>query len=592
MTHATLRADQIRSLAGVHAALKEQLHFPAWYGGSLDALHDLLSAAPDTAITIDAALAGVLGGDYGRLLRVLRRSAEENPHLTITIHEREDITMTLEQARENLDTLQKKLSAYGHAAALLSYDGSTAAPKGTAANRAQTMSVLGEELYRLSTGQETVELLEFLDAQQEQLSEKERRMVCLLLKDIRQKQKIPMDEYVAMERLMAEADSIWREAKEKNDFAAFEPTLEKIFATYRKVAGYCAPEKDPYDYWLDQFEEGLDRARCDAFFATLRQHIVPLLARVQAKPQLPDDILHGDFPLDKQQELSTWLMKTIGLDLEHCSLTTTEHPFTTSLGSHFDERITTHYHRDNFALSLFSVVHEGGHALYDTGSDSSLAYTVLDCGVSMGIHESQSRFYENLLGRSHAFCQLLFPKLAELFPEQMAGYTAEDLYKAVNRAEPSLIRTEADELTYCLHIMVRYELEKRVMAGELAVHDLPGEWNRLYKEYLGIDVPDDARGVLQDTHWAIGAIGYFPSYALGSAYGAQFMRKLRESVDVDACIAAGDFGPVNAWNREHLWQYGSTYEPMKLFEKATGERFDPTVFTGYLEKKYTELYGL
>ncbi len=500
--------------------------------------------------------------------------------------------MTLEEARQKLDALQKKMSAYNHATALLYYDGCTAAPKGTAENRAQTMAVLGRESYELATGPDTAALLEFLDEHREKLTERERRMVFLLLKDIREMQKIPLEEYVALQRLMVEADAIWHEAKERSDFARFEPVLEKVFAMFKKIAGYCAPEKAPYDYWLDKYEEGITMESCDAFFAALRDRIVPLLHRVQAAPQLDSSMLRGHFPEEKQAVLSQKLMELIGLDLDHVALATTEHPFTTSFGSHLDERITTHYYEEDFSYSMFSVIHEGGHALYDTGSDDDLAWTVLDGGVSMGIHESQSRFYENLLGRSRAFCEYLFPVLEEIFPEDMAGHTAEEFYKAVNRAEPSLIRTEADELTYCLHVMIRYELEKRVFAGELAVHDLPGEWNRMYKEYLGIDVPDDKRGVLQDSHWAGGNIGYFPSYALGSAYGAQFLRRMRKDVDVDGCLRRGDFGPINAWLREHIWRHGGTYRPADLFRMAAGEDFDPTVFTDYLEEKFTSLYGL
>ena len=206
-------------------------------------------------------------------------------------------------------------------------------------------------------------------------------------------------------------------------------------------------------------------------------------------------------------------METVGLDLGHVGLTVTEHPFTTSLGSHFDERITTHYQRGDLLASFYSVVHESGHALYDTGSASDLAYTVLDGGAAMSIHESQSRFYENIIGRSLAFCRLVFPKIAGLFPEQTRGKGPEDLYLAANRVAPSLIRTDADELTYCLHVMVRYELEKRMFDGEITASDLPSEWDRLYREYLGIEVPDDRRGVLQDMHWSGGLIGYFPSYS-------------------------------------------------------------------------------
>ena len=500
--------------------------------------------------------------------------------------------MDLQDAKNRLMTLQKKNAAYEHALDLLFYDGATTAPKKTAENREQTIGILSEEIYEIATGAETVSLLEYLDAHRDELDQKEKRMVELLIKNIREMQKIPMDEYIAYQQLLVESDAVWHEAKEKSDFAMFEPLLEKIVASMKKIAAYCAPEKEPYDYWLNEFEEGMDRERCDAFFETLRAHIVPLIRKVQEKEQLSCQMLLADVPDYKQEKLAYRLMEIIGLDLGHVGLGTTEHPFTASMGSHLDERITTHYRRDNLASSMYSVIHEGGHALYDTGSDRSLAFTVLDCGVSMGVHESQSRFYENILGRNRAFCRYLFPILEELFPEQMEGYDAEDLYKAVNRAEPSLIRTESDELTYCLHVMIRYELEKRVMAGELAVHDLPGEWNRLYKGYLGVDVPDDKRGVLQDSHWSGGMIGYFPTYALGNAYGAQFLRKMKETVDVDADLEKGDFSRINEWNRSRIWQYGSLYKPAVLFEMVTGEEFDPTVYTTYLEEKYCDLYGI
>ena len=500
--------------------------------------------------------------------------------------------MTLDEARARLDALQKKLSAYDHALGLLSYDGDTAAPKGTAANRAQTMGVLEEEYYRLSTGAETVELLEYLDGEKAALCETEQRAVFLLRKDIRRLQNIPAAEYVAHKKMLVEAQDVWHTAKVTSDWPLFRPYMERIVADAKRFAAYCAPEKDAYDYWLGEFEEGLDRAQCESFFAVLREKIVPLLHRVQARPQLDRSILEGHFPAADQARLARRLMDLIGLDPAHVGLAETEHPFTTSLGSHLDERITTHYYEDDFSCSMYSVIHEGGHALYDTGSVPSLAYTPMDGGSSMGLHESQSRFYENLLGRSRAFCEYIFPVLGEYFPAQMAGRTPEELYRAVCRAEPSLIRTEADELTYALHVMVRYELEKRLMDGSLPVAELPEAWNALYREYLGIEVPDDRRGVLQDSHWSGGAIGYFPSYALGSAYGAQLLRRMRETVDVDALLRAGNFGPINDWLRERIWQFGGLYPPAVILKRAAGEAFDPTVFTDYLEQKYTELYGL
>lgn len=499
---------------------------------------------------------------------------------------------TLDSAKLELMEKQRKMAAYEHALALMQYDGATTAPKETADNRAVSMSILSEEIYRLGTAKETVELLEYLDAHRDELDEKQRRMVYLLLKDIREMQKIPMEEYVAFQGLLVKADDVWHKAKETNDFELFRPYLEQIFDTTRRFAGYVEPDKDPYDHCLSQYEEGMTQSTLDAFFGTLRRELVPLLKQVAGTAQVDDGIRFGDFPANRQEQLAYWLMETIGLDLGHVGLSTTEHPFTTSLGSHFDERITTHYHRDDFVCSLYSVIHEGGHALYDTGSASDLAYTVLDGGTSMGIHESQSRFYENILGRSKAFCRYLFPKLCELFPDQMKGRTADELFHAVNKAEPSLIRTEADEVTYSLHVMIRYELEKKVMAGKLAVRELPEAWNRLYKEYLGLDVPDDRQGVLQDSHWSGGLIGYFPSYALGNAYGAQFLQKMKETVDVDACLEKGDFKPINDWNREQIWQYGSLYTPAQLLERVLGAPFDPAVYPAYLKQKVHDVYGV
>ena len=500
--------------------------------------------------------------------------------------------MELQQARKDLIKLQHRLAAYDHGIGSIHYDGETTAPKGTAKNRAQSLGILNEEKYKISTGEDTIRLLEYLDENKESLDEREKRMVYLLLKGIRKMQSIPLDEYVAYQRLLVEAEAVWEKAKHENDFESYRPYLEKIVEATKKFAGYCDPGKDPYDYWLNEYEDGLDMKTCDEFFSSLREHLIPLIQRISEKPQVDDSCLAGDFQNDKQEELALYLMDLMGLDMEHVGLSTTEHPFTTSLGSHLDERITTHYQRDNFASSLFSVVHEGGHALYDTGSDDDLAYTVLDGGVSMGIHESQSRFYENLIGRSRSFIEYIFPKLEELFPETLSQYTAEDVYKAVNKVEPSLIRTEADEATYCLHVMIRYELEKALLHDELEVKDLPEAWAAKYKEYLGVDVPNDTRGVLQDSHWSFGAIGYFPSYALGNAYGAQFMERMRESVDVDACLAEGNFEPINQWNRENLWKHGALYSPKELFERIIGAPFSIEPYVNYLEKKFGEIYNL
>ena len=291
--------------------------------------------------------------------------------------------MDLNKARQDLKVLQEKMAAYSHAMGLINYDGETTAPKGTAENRAKTLGILNREMYTFSTSRDTLELLEFLEENQESLDLKEKREVHLILKELRRISKIPMEEYVEYQRLLVVAQDVWERCKHANDFETYRPYLEKIFETTKKFAEYCAPEQDPYDYWLNEYEEGINMEFCDNFFATLREHIVPLLKRIEAKPQVDNSCLKGEFSDDKQEELAKYLMDLLKLDPEHVGLSTTEHPFTTSLGSHLDERITTNYQCDNFASSMFSVIHEGGHALYDTGSAEELAYTVLDGGVSM-----------------------------------------------------------------------------------------------------------------------------------------------------------------------------------------------------------------
>ena len=500
--------------------------------------------------------------------------------------------MDTKTAIEKFYALQSKLSAYEHAMSIIYYDGATTAPRATAPNRGHALAILSEEAYKLSTGEEMMSLLEYLNAHKDELCEKDARSVYLASKDLEEMKKIPMEEYIAYQELMVEADDVWHRAKEESNFELFRPVLEKIFETTRRFAAYCAPEKEPYNYCLGKFEDGLTMDKCDEFFSALKSKIVPLIKKIGEAKQVDDSCIKGDFDDATQQSFSYELMKLMGIDLDRCGLGTTEHPFTTSIGSHHDVRITTNYDNTNIASSMFSVIHEGGHALYDMNSADEYAYTNLDGGVSMGIHESQSRFYENLLGRSYDFVTCLFPKMKECFPGKFDNYTAMDVYKAINLVTPSLIRTEADEVTYCLHVMIRYELEKRVVGGMLEVKDLPAEWNRLYKEYLGVDVPDDKHGVLQDSHWSGGGIGYFPSYALGSAYGAHLLHKMKESVDVEKCLREGDFAPINEWNCENIWKYGRLKNPGDLLREALGEEFDPTYYTNYLEEKYSKIYGL
>ena len=496
---------------------------------------------------------------------------------------------TLSQALERLDALQRRQAAYEHAMGVLYYDGATAAPAGSAANRGETMAILSEASYQLGTSPDSIELIDFLYAHNDELTQKQKRVVELMRRGLQELRSIPQDEYAAAAKLMAESTAAWHEAKPKSDFSIFAPYLEKVLETKKRFARYVKPEMDPYDYYLDSFEPGLTREKCDAFFAALRARVVPLLKRVQAAPQVDASFLSGDFPLEKQRRLSDELMEILRIDRNRCAIGETEHPFTTNF-TRQDVRVTTHYYPDNAVSSMYSVIHEGGHALYELHTSDEDLYNGLGGGVSMGVHESQSRFYENLIGRG--FVAFLAPRLRALFPRQLGGASDEALYRAVNRCEASLVRTEADELTYSLHVMVRYELEKKLFAGELSVAEIPAEWNRLYREYLGVEPSCDREGCLQDSHWSDGSFGYFPSYALGSAYGAQLLAKMRETVDVNACEKTGDLQPVNDWLCEHIWQYGRLYKPGELLERVFGAPFDPKYYLDYLEAKFTEIYSL
>ena len=497
----------------------------------------------------------------------------------------------IQEALAKFDELEATSAAYYHAMGALSLDAATAAPLGAAEGRGRTMAVLSNVVYGLAASAETRELLQYLTDNADQLDPVHRRQVELRKKGCDQLVRIPQEEYVAYNVLLDKAEGIWRVAKQENDFAAFAPTLEEIVAYNRKFAGYYDSTKQPYDALLHEYEEGLTMETLDTFFSTLREVIVPLVKAISEKPQPDTSFLDQSFPVESQRKFAKYLMQVIGLSENACSITESEHPFTLGFNNR-DVRITTHYHEYNPTFAMCSTIHEGGHALYEMGVEDAYNHTCLAGGASMGIHESQSRFYENIIGRSLEFIELIFPKMQEVFPQQLKDVTAFDLYRAVNKAEPSLIRTESDELTYAMHIMIRYEVEKQLISGTLAVRDVPAEWNRLYKEYLGLDAPSDTEGCLQDSHWSGGSIGYFPSYALGSAYGAQMKHVMESELGpIAPYIAKGDIGAITAWRREHIHRFGNFKKPDAIFEDACG-KFDAKFFADYLTEKYSRIYEL
>lgn len=493
---------------------------------------------------------------------------------------------------EELNKLERKMHAYNHAMSMISFDAVTSAPQDSSAGRGETLGILSEISHDLFINPRVDELLKALEAEKGTLDEITARRVHVLREDFDRESKIPTEELVEYEKLVNKADNVWHQAKAKNDYAAFEPYLNKLIAAKIKIAKYYDPNRDPYDTWLDMFEKGYTRKELDEYFAKIKAALVPLVRKVvENDAEVSEKILHGHFPVEKQRELSDYIMSVMGIDRSHCSIGETEHPFTDNFNKN-DVRITTKYLEDNLTSSMYSVIHEGGHALYELHSGDEFEYTCLAGGASMGIHESQSRFYENIIGRSEEFIDAIFPKIRELFPEQYENVSAHDFYLAVNRSHPSLIRTEADELTYSMHIMVRYEIEKMLFDAKITTKELPDIWAKMMKEYLGVDVPDDKHGVLQDSHWAGGMLGYFPSYALGSAFGAQILNTMEKDFNPWEYIKNGQLCKITEWLAEHIFRFSALYDPSVLLEKCCGEKFNPDYYINYLTQKYSKIYNL
>lgn len=500
--------------------------------------------------------------------------------------------MDLEKARVSFANLQRRICAFNHAVELIYFDGETAGPPGTAENRAQALKVLNEELQGMKNSPESLDVMNFLDENRDWLSVKERRALDFLLREIRRKKNIPPEEYGHYGALLSEAQVLWHAAREANDFKILAPKLEQIIDTLRGFAKYSASEKDPYEYFIDQYEEWLDVKTLDSLFDALKVETTELLKAIKEKPQVDDSCLKGNFSEASLQELAEYILELIGIDRNNVAITTAEHPFTLSLGSHFDERIAFRFAKDNLAHSLYPILNQGGHALYETGQADNLAYTVLDGAASLSLTEGQGRFYENIIGRSHSFIELIYPDLVELFPVPIGSYSPAEIYRAVNKVEAGLTRIGADELTYNLHVMVRYELEKTMLYGDLSVKDLPDAWNQKYKEYLGVDVPDDLSGVLQDVHWTVGSYGYFPLYVLGNIFSAQINKKMNEDFNVSDYVKEGDFKLISFWNKDKIWKYGGLFNSKEIMERYVGETISSDAYIDYLKTKYTEIYQL
>lgn len=487
------------------------------------------------------------------------------------------------------EQFKKQISAYNYALWLLSWDDETEAPRASKAYRTQQLEVLYDHVYKLQMDEKRLEAIDALA--KEVLEDPFKREIALEKKSVDQLRKIPKDEYIAYQILTSKSGQIWADARKNNDFEAFLPTLEEIVDYQKKLIKYLETDTlKGYDVLLDMYEENMGVKEYDRFFNTLNEKLVPfVLEKSKVKQKFPKKLLNGSFDIDKQRVFNHKLAEIMAYDMEKGVIKESVHPFTSGVAS-VDTRITTAYHEQLIDSAIFSTIHEMGHGIYEQQVNPLFDGSILAGGTSMGIHESQSRMYENMIGRSIAFWDKQYPVLQELFPKELKNVTAHDFYLFVNKVKRDFIRIEADELTYSLHIMVRYEIEKELFNGKLQPKDLPKTWNKLYKKYLGLTVKNDAQGVLQDIHWSMGSFGYFPTYALGSAYAAQIYAEMDKAIDVDKVIRNNEIIKINQWLKEHIHQYGKLKTPKELMLIATKKPFDPNYYVDYLINKYKEIF--
>lgn len=495
--------------------------------------------------------------------------------------------------RDDLQNLVDRLAAYSAAGVLFDWDTSAGdAPEEAADYTAKLVGILAGESFALCTSDETVKLLkDCLEHPSD--DEVETAIVKRLWEDYEKICHIPKEEYIAYQELVSKGMNRWERAKDEKDFSLFSPVLKELVEMSKKINGY-RPRKEGltlYDMMLDEYEKGFTTKELDRFFGELKDELLPIVKKVSEKQDIVrTDFLTRNCSIDEQKHFNYVLAEYLGFDHTRGVIAESAHPFTTSLHNR-DVRITTHYYEDMITSAIFSTIHETGHAIFEQNNSDRITMTPL-AGGSCAVHESQSRMFENMIGRSEAFWEPVYPKFQEIFEEQFGDVTLEEFVRAVNAAKPSLIRTESDELTYCFHIMIRYELERELFDGDISVDDLPKLWNQKYREYLGVVPENDAEGVLQDVHWSGGMFGYFPSYALGNAIAAQIYHSMEKKVDIDKALRSGDLEAILAYLREHIHQYGAMRETKRLLLDATGEEFNPSYYIQYLKDKYIKLYEL
>ncbi len=507
----------------------------------------------------------------------------------------------LQSAYKKLLERNKQLIVLGSAEAIVSWDMETMMPPKAVELRSEQLALLSQIHHKMSISPTTGKLLEAIlkNDKYETLSVAEKRNVHLIKKNYDEQTKLPTKLVTAIAKQQALTVNTWKKAKAQKNFAVFKPELEKLLALNRQAADILMKVKQtktPYDAFIDIYEPKMTAETVSKIFKELEAELRKLLSKIESASNQPDtSVLHQTVSVDKQREIAKTLMQTLGYETPPSPnaagrLDETEHPFTT--GYYDDVRITTHYHLDNFANSIFSVLHETGHALYEQGLLQEWKYQPIGSPCSMGFHESQSRLYENIIGRSKEFWTALLPKIKQIAAPSLTSLELGNFYPAINAVKPSKIRIEADEVTYNLHVIVRFQIEKELFNADLNVNELPTVWNQAYKENLGVKVENDSEGVMQDTHWASGLYGYFPTYALGNIYSGQIANAIqKETPNWRNQLAHGNLEFARKWLQKNIYANGDLYDPAELIKKAAKTELTIKPYMQYLSEKYSRIYG-
>ena len=499
----------------------------------------------------------------------------------------------MEKLFEEFKSYRSKIDKYAEAVELLTWDMQTGAPKDSIEHKIDAIGFFSTEIFRLTTADEYGNMLEELIKPEnfEKLDEGMKLTVKRETKDFERFKRVPEDFYEEYTKTTARSEQAWEDAKEANDFSVFEPHLDKVIRMTKEYVKYMEPDQDPYEVLLDMYEEGMDSASIDKIFNELKEGLIPLLEEIKAKPAPDLSVMQGVYSRASEKEAQDFLLDYIGFNFNCGATGESMHPFTTTLCPG-DVRITNSFDETNPVDAMFSAIHEGGHAIFEQNIDKKYEGTEAAVVNMMGLHESQSRFFENILGRNINFWKPVYEKLGRIMP-QLSRVPIETFEKAINYVKADYIRTQADEVTYCMHIILRYEMEKAIFRDNVPTAELPALWMKKSEELLGVIPPDDGKGILQDMHWSDGSFGYFPSYLLGSVYDGMFLEAMEKDLgSVDAVLAEGRIKDITKWLNEKIHRYGSLYNSKEVLQRVCGKEVTAEPLLRYFREKYSRIYNL